>query len=59
MEGDIHGVRIEPRVLNFFHTVPGKIYTLTINVKNVSEKGCSIRYYGPENTVCHDELFLR
>ncbi|PVD28193.1 hypothetical protein C0Q70_10779 [Pomacea canaliculata] len=50
MEGDIHGVRIEPRVLNFFHTVPGKIYTLTINVKNVSEKGCSIRYYGPENT---------
>ena len=52
MEGDIHGVRIEPQILMFDNTVPGNLYTVEVVVKNVSGKGKKIRYYGSKDKVC-------
>ncbi|XP_070190234.1 cilia and flagella-associated protein 47-like isoform X3 [Littorina saxatilis] len=49
MEGDTHGVRIVPPVLLFDNTLPGKVYTQNVSVKNVAGSSRSIRYYGPKS----------
>lgn len=51
MEGDIHGVRIVPRVLDFKDAVVGVQNRIQVSVKNVSRNIKEIRYWPPTTKV--------
>lgn len=47
MDGDVHGVRILPPLVEFKDTASNELYKINITVKNVSKSSKEIRYWHP------------
>ncbi len=51
MEGDINGVRIIPRHIEFIDVEPNKLQKITVVVKNISNHSKAIRCHPPQSEV--------
>ena len=52
MDGDVHGVRIIPPIIEFKDTEVDVLHKINITVKNVSKSSKEIRYWHPTIKVC-------
>ncbi|XP_071954714.1 cilia- and flagella-associated protein 47-like isoform X2 [Antedon mediterranea] len=49
MDGDVAGVRISPPVIEFFDADADTLYTVNLNVQNISKFSKQIKFHGPES----------
>ena len=56
MDGDVHGVRIIPPLIEFKDTEIDVVHRINITVKNVSKTSKEIRYWYRTIKVCTPEI---